>query len=266
MSAYSFNEHEADDSTPAMVPLADTLNHRTGFNNARLYYERDSLVMIAFKDCPAGGQLFNTYGDLGNRDLLLRYGFVDDPNPFHAVTVDLEWLADLISKKYALTCSSTCKSTCSSACISNCKSTCSSGSDSTSLIMTQSEDSTLEIKALSEDHRSELFDRFEPTLGCEIPPDNLDALANWCYLLSLPLNAAKKAVKPLKGDRIAAFLHGNKHLIRTILQERLQLYAATTLEEHQPPVESLPFGPEKYVSIIKAQDRRILQQHIDSLE
>lgn len=82
VSSYSFME---DDGTIVMVPMADMLNHRTGFNNARLFFEEDELKMLAVKDISAGEQLYNTYGDLGNAELLFKYGFVDDPNPFSNV-------------------------------------------------------------------------------------------------------------------------------------------------------------------------------------
>src|SRR5258708_5097736 len=41
ISAYSF----CDDKEISMVPFADLLNHRTGFNNARLFFKRNFLVM-----------------------------------------------------------------------------------------------------------------------------------------------------------------------------------------------------------------------------
>ncbi len=202
-----------------MVPLADTLNHRTGFNNARLYYERDALVMIAFKDCQAGDQLYNTYGDLGNRELLLRYGFVDELNPFHGVTFDLEWLAEFLSRK--------------------------------------SENSVL---AHSEAKRVELFEKFEETLGCEFNVENLNGLIRWCHLLLLPLETPKKQIKLLKDTSV--FLQNQKPLIKSVLEARLALYSSTSLLAS----ESLPFGPELYLSIIKAQDQKILQTLLKSLE
>ena len=100
VSAYSFCEDPDRELDIALVPLADSLNHRTGFNNARLYYEKESLKMICHTDCPKGEQLFNTYGDLCNRDLLVKYGFVDDPNPFHTVSFDpIDWLCLLYTSR-----------------------------------------------------------------------------------------------------------------------------------------------------------------------
>ncbi|KAF9579029.1 hypothetical protein BGW38_004892 [Lunasporangiospora selenospora] len=49
---------------------------------ARLFHEKDCLRMVAIKKIDSGSQIFNTYGDLCNADLLRKYGFVDVPNPF----------------------------------------------------------------------------------------------------------------------------------------------------------------------------------------
>ncbi|KZW00228.1 SET domain-containing protein, partial [Exidia glandulosa HHB12029] len=68
---------DEDERATTLVPMADMLNARSGFNNARLYHERDCLRMCAITTIPAGCQLWNTYGDCANEDLLRRYGFVD---------------------------------------------------------------------------------------------------------------------------------------------------------------------------------------------
>lgn len=84
--SYSFT----DDTTGgvAMIPVADLLNHRTGCNNARLFYGGKRLQMIAIKPIAAGDEVFNTYGELGNFELLRKYGFVEPAeilNPFDEV-------------------------------------------------------------------------------------------------------------------------------------------------------------------------------------
>ncbi|KAG8734283.1 hypothetical protein FRC10_011803, partial [Ceratobasidium sp. 414] len=61
----------------AMVPMADMLNARYGGENAKLFYEPDVLKMITTKPVLAGDQIWNTYGDPPNSDLLRRYGYVD---------------------------------------------------------------------------------------------------------------------------------------------------------------------------------------------
>ncbi|KAI8353080.1 hypothetical protein B0O80DRAFT_387401 [Mortierella sp. GBAus27b] len=71
----------------SMVPMADMLNHKTGHNNARLFHEKECLRMVAIKSIKSGQQIYNTYGDLCNADLLRKYGFVDVPNPFNIVEI-----------------------------------------------------------------------------------------------------------------------------------------------------------------------------------
>ncbi|CAO3641419.1 unnamed protein product [Mucor fragilis] len=81
-------EEEEEQDVITMVPMADMLNHKTGFNNARLFHEADSLQMKAIKDIKQGEQIYNTYGDLCNADLLRKYGFTDDKNEFDLVELD----------------------------------------------------------------------------------------------------------------------------------------------------------------------------------
>ncbi|KAI8333453.1 hypothetical protein BC941DRAFT_357981 [Chlamydoabsidia padenii] len=88
-------EEEEDQGLLAMVPMADMLNHKTGHNNARLFHESHGLVMKSIKDIPQGDQVFNTYGDLCNADLLRKYGFTDDNNPHDLVEIDGEDLVTL---------------------------------------------------------------------------------------------------------------------------------------------------------------------------
>jgi SET domain-containing protein 6 len=74
-----FSDEEDDDGpVKAMVPLADTLNAHSQLCNAHLEQEDDgSLVMRATSAIPAGGQIYNTYGDFPNSDLLRRYGYTE---------------------------------------------------------------------------------------------------------------------------------------------------------------------------------------------
>ncbi|KAI9322702.1 hypothetical protein BX666DRAFT_1849298 [Dichotomocladium elegans] len=83
-------DEEEKESTAmlAMVPMADMLNHKTGYNNARLFHESECLRMKAIKTIHAGEQVYNTYGDLCNADLLRKYGFVDENNPFDLVELN----------------------------------------------------------------------------------------------------------------------------------------------------------------------------------
>jgi hypothetical protein len=91
VSSYSFTE---EDGQISLVPLADILNHKTGHNNARLFFEKEHLQMIAIKDVARGEQLYNTYGDIGNGELLFKYGYLDDPNPFNQVEIGIQEMID----------------------------------------------------------------------------------------------------------------------------------------------------------------------------
>lgn len=91
----SEEEDEEPQSIIAMVPMADMLNHRTGFNNARLFHEPDCLQMRAIKDIKAQEQIYNTYGDLCNADLLRKYGFIDVPNEYDIVEISGDMVRDV---------------------------------------------------------------------------------------------------------------------------------------------------------------------------
>ncbi|KAG6920153.1 hypothetical protein DXG01_004919 [Tephrocybe rancida] len=70
-------EDEEDSSDTAMVPMADMLNARYGSENAKLFDDENELRMVSTKPIKAGEQIWNTYGDLPNAELLRRYGHVD---------------------------------------------------------------------------------------------------------------------------------------------------------------------------------------------
>lgn len=78
--SYSF-DIESKDGEPvkAMVPLADTLNAHTKLCNAHLCHpdEDGYLEMRSIKQIPKGSQIYNSYGELPNSDLLRRYGYVE---------------------------------------------------------------------------------------------------------------------------------------------------------------------------------------------
>lgn len=76
----TIEDDENDDEdfpVKAMVPLADTLNAHSKLCNAHLCQEDDLLVMRATSNIPKGTQVYNTYGDFPNGDLLRRYGYVE---------------------------------------------------------------------------------------------------------------------------------------------------------------------------------------------
>jgi SET domain-containing protein 6 len=74
-----YASEDEDEALPkGMVPLADMLNANADRNNARLFYEKDSLCMKALKCITAGEEIFNDYGPLPRSDLLRRYGYITD--------------------------------------------------------------------------------------------------------------------------------------------------------------------------------------------
>ena len=71
-------------TTQAMVPFWDMLNHREpAAACVRLDHDEASrsLRMIATRAVREGEEVFNTYGALGDEELLRRYGFVMRRNP-----------------------------------------------------------------------------------------------------------------------------------------------------------------------------------------
>ncbi|KAF9257983.1 SET domain-containing protein [Marasmius fiardii PR-910] len=70
-------EEEEDPIDVSMVPMADLLNARYGSENAKLFHEEKELRMVSTKQIRAGEQIWNTYGDLPNAELIRRYGHID---------------------------------------------------------------------------------------------------------------------------------------------------------------------------------------------
>lgn len=67
----------------SMVPLADTLNADTHKHNASLMYTPSNLVMRAIKPIAKGEQVYNTYSDHPNAEILRRYGYVEQQGSAH---------------------------------------------------------------------------------------------------------------------------------------------------------------------------------------
>ncbi|KAI0463033.1 hypothetical protein LJB42_003839 [Komagataella kurtzmanii] len=71
--AFEFDDH----ILKSMVPFADTLNADTNLCNANLTYQSENLVMKAIKPIKKGEQVYNTYGNHPNSEILRRYGYVE---------------------------------------------------------------------------------------------------------------------------------------------------------------------------------------------
>ena len=83
ISAEQEDEEAGTVNSISMVPMADMLNALPQAHNARLEFLEDKLEMRATADIQQGEQLFNTYANPPNHDLLRRYGYVDlsEPDP-----------------------------------------------------------------------------------------------------------------------------------------------------------------------------------------
>ncbi|GAA5853775.1 hypothetical protein JCM8547_007444 [Rhodosporidiobolus lusitaniae] len=96
-------EEREDVADVAMVPFADLLNAKSGADNARLFYEPQSLNMMSTKRIAAGEQIWNTYAEPPNSDLLRRYGHVDEVNEADLVEIGLEMVVDMVGAAAGLT-------------------------------------------------------------------------------------------------------------------------------------------------------------------
>ncbi len=76
---------------PMMVPVADILNH-IAKNNAQLQFKKDTLFIISSKPIKCGEEVYNTYGEHSNTDLIHMYGFIEKPgeNTFDSVEVNTD--------------------------------------------------------------------------------------------------------------------------------------------------------------------------------
>ncbi|KAM8985102.1 N-lysine methyltransferase SETD6 isoform 1-T1 [Ara ararauna] len=81
--AYSFqepleeeDEDEKGPNPPVMVPVADILNHVAN-HNANLEYSPQCLRLVTTQPISKGQEIFNTYGQMANWQLLHMYGFAE---------------------------------------------------------------------------------------------------------------------------------------------------------------------------------------------
>ncbi|KAI4825506.1 hypothetical protein KUCAC02_021186 [Chaenocephalus aceratus] len=85
------DEEEEEEKTPyqlMMVPMADMLNHVSN-HNAILEFTLDSLKMVCVRPIHKGEEVFNTYGQLANWQLLHMYGFTEPHQSNSNDTVDI---------------------------------------------------------------------------------------------------------------------------------------------------------------------------------
>ncbi|KAH9083935.1 SET domain-containing protein [Lactarius deliciosus] len=103
------DDNDGDDpANVAMVPMADLLNARYGCANAKLFDEDRDLRMLTTRSVRQGEQIWNTYGDLPNSELLRRYGHVDQVplaeggigNPADIVEIRADLVMEVIVQNY----------------------------------------------------------------------------------------------------------------------------------------------------------------------
>ncbi|TID27664.1 SET domain-containing protein [Venturia nashicola] len=96
-------EDEDEHLPKGMVPLADILNADADKNNARLFYEPDTLVMKAIQPIPKGSEIFNDYGPLPRSDLLRRYGYItDNYTQYDVVEIPLDLVVSTVKDVFKL--------------------------------------------------------------------------------------------------------------------------------------------------------------------
>lgn len=103
--AYSFqepleeeDEDEKGPNPPMMVPVADILNHVAN-HNASLEYAPTCLRMVTTQPISKGQEIFNTYGQMANWQLLHMYGFAE---PYPGNTNDTADIQMVTVRKAAL--------------------------------------------------------------------------------------------------------------------------------------------------------------------
>lgn len=74
---------ENDGAVKSMVPLADTLNADTTLHNASLNHSEGDLIMKSIKPIKKGEQVYNSYFDHPNSEILRRYGYVESQGSLH---------------------------------------------------------------------------------------------------------------------------------------------------------------------------------------
>lgn len=90
----------------SMLPLADTLNADTKGHNASLMNQEQNLIMRSIKDIKKGEQVFNTYSDHPNSEILRRYGYVEPEGSLaDFAEISLEQIKNYFSENTSLSAS-----------------------------------------------------------------------------------------------------------------------------------------------------------------
>ncbi|KAH7876558.1 SET domain-containing protein [Lentinula edodes] len=224
------DEGEEDAIDISMVPIADLLNARFGSENAKLFYEEKELKMVTTKRILAGEQIWNTYDDLPNSELLRRYGHVDilplpgsgKGNPADVVEIR----ADLVLATF------------------------SQQSESTS--------STERIDWWLEEGGDDTF-----VLGTDYEvPEAMVSLTRLLYLSSDEWEKAQEKSKPPKPKLDSQALN----LILVVLQKRIAQYPSTMKDDEEILKQEPGMPLNKYQAIfVRLGEKRILENTLQRL-
>jgi len=217
-------EDATDDSSDVtMVPMADMLNARYGSENAKLFYEEHDLKMVTTKPIRVGEQIWNTYGDLPNAELLRRYGHVDVlplpngmmGNPVDAVEINADIVVNVVAQHSALS----------------------------------PELSRDRIDWWLDEGGEDVF-AVEPSL--ELPPE----MVSLVRLLLLPLDEWEKARNKGKPPQ-PKFNLDVLNTVHDVLNQRLKEYL-TTIEEDEKQLAGTLSPNKKHATIVRLGEKRIL--------
>ncbi|KAJ3902224.1 hypothetical protein F5879DRAFT_258120 [Lentinula edodes] len=224
------DEGEEDAIDISMVPIADLLNARFGSENAKLFYEEKELKMVTTKRILAGEQIWNTYDDLPNSELLRRYGHVDilplpgsgKGNPADVVEIR----ADLVLATF------------------------SQQSESTS--------STERIDWWLEEGGDDTF-----VLGTDYEvPEAMVSLTRLLYLSSDEWEKTQEKSKPPKPKLDSQALN----LILVVLQKRIAQYPSTMKDDEEILKQEPGMPLNKYQAIfVRLGEKRILENTLQRL-
>ncbi|RIA84403.1 hypothetical protein C1645_742343 [Glomus cerebriforme] len=85
---------EDAESTEALIPLADSLNHRPRQKITWQFSDREYMRLVAGETIECGKEIYNNYGPKSNKELLLGYGFCIKDNPDDWITIKLNFDQD----------------------------------------------------------------------------------------------------------------------------------------------------------------------------
>lgn len=216
-------EEQEDSSDIAMVPMADILNARYGSENAKLFYEENHLKMISTRPIKGGEQIWNTYGDLPNAELLRRYGHVDviqlpnggQGNPGDVAEIRADLIVSVAAEQHSLS----------------------------------TDDTHERIDWWLEEGGDDVFDLY---FDLEIPPSIISVIR----LLLLPdeeWEKIKEKAKPPKPKMDAVALT----VLHEVLQRRLKEYP-TSIQDDEQLLMTAPSLNLRHAIIVRLGEKKIL--------